>query len=96
MTTTPPVISMYYQTYMLEMGYDAMLKCVTVGRHATVWLGPDEQPIVDNEKFKTSPDGSLIIHDLDFSDMGTYVCVAKSKFGHATAETFVYPVAPMY
>jgi len=96
MTTTPPVISMHYQTYMLEMGFEAHLKCVTIGRHATFWLGPDEQPITDNEKFKTLPDGSLIIHDLNFNDMGAYVCVAKNKFGHAMAETFVYPVAPMY
>ena len=39
------------------------------------------------------PDGSLVIHNLDFNDMGLYVCVAKNKFGHSLAETFVYPVA---
>ena len=93
MSSCPPMISQHYQTYMLEMGYDAHLKCVTIGRHLTIWLGPDEQPITDNDKFKIMPDGSLIIHDLDFSDMGAYVCVAKNKYGHAMAETFVYPVA---
>lgn len=96
MSSCPPMISQHYQTYMLEMGYDAHLKCVTIGRHLTIWLGPDEQPITDNDKFKIMPDGSLIIHDLDFSDMGAYVCVAKNKYGHAMAETFVYPVAPMF
>jgi len=95
LTTSPPKISQYYQTYMLEMGLEAHLKCVTVGRHSTSWLGPDEQPIVDDEKFKVMPDGSLLIHSLDFNDMGVYVCVAKNKFGHDMAETFVYPVAPM-
>jgi len=95
LTTSPPKISQFYQTFMMEMGYDAHLKCVTVGRHSTTWLGPDEQPIVDSGKFKVMPDGSLVIHNLDFNDMGVYQCVAKNKFGHDMAETFVYPVAPM-
>merc|ERR1719273_1569872 len=94
-TTSAPKISQYYETYMMEMGYDAHLKCVTVGRHSTTWMGPDEQPIEESEKFKVLPDGSLVIHKLDFMDMGVYVCVAKNKFGHNLAETFVYPVAPM-
>jgi len=93
LTTSPPKISQFYQTFMMEMGYDAHLKCVTVGRHSTTWLGPDEQPIVDSGKFKVMPDGSLVIHNLDFNDMGVYQCVAKNKFGHDMAETFVYPVA---
>ena len=38
-TTSPPKISQYYETYMMEMGYDAHLKCVTVGRHSTTWMG---------------------------------------------------------
>jgi len=96
LTTSPPKISQYYQTYMMEMGFDAHLKCVTVGRHSTTWMGPDEQPITEGAKFKILPDGSLVIHNLDFNDMGVYVCVAKNKFGHDLAETFVYPVAPMY
>jgi len=96
LTTSPPKISQYYQTYMMEMGYDAHLKCVTVGRHSTTWMGPDETPITEGEKFKILPDGSLVIHALDFNDMGVYVCIAKNKFGHDLAETFVYPVAPMY
>lgn len=95
LTTSPPKISQFYQTFMMEMGYDAHLKCVTVGRHSTTWLGPDEQHIVDSGKFKVMPDGSLVIHNLDFNDMGVYQCVAKNKFGHDMAETFVYPVAPM-
>lgn len=78
---------------MNEMGFDAHLKCLTVGRHSTVWMGPDEQPISDSDKFKIMPDGSLVIHDLDFNDMGVYVCIAKNQFGHDMAETFVYPVA---
>ena len=78
---------------MMEMGYDAHLKCVTVGRHSTTWMGPDETPITEGEKFKILPDGSLVIHALDFNDMGVYVCIAKNKFGHDLAETFVYPVA---
>lgn len=94
--TAPPKISEFYQTYMNEMGFDAHLKCLTVGRHSTVWMGPDEQPISDSDKFKIMPDGSLVIHDLDFNDMGVYVCIAKNQFGHDMAETFVYPVAPMY
>jgi len=79
LTTSPPKISQFYQTFMMEMGYDAHLKCVTVGRHSTTWLGPDEQPIVDSGKFKVMPDGSLVIHNLDFNDMGVYQCVAKKQ-----------------
>lgn len=94
MTSAPPKITQFYQTYMMEMGFDAHLRCVTVGRHSTMWIGPDEETITEGtNKYKIMPDGSLVIHDLDFNDMGVYVCVAKNQFGHDMAETFVYPVA---
>lgn len=93
LSMTPPKISQFFETYMMEMGYDAHLRCLTIGKHSTMWIGPDEQPITEGEKFKVMPDGSLIIHDLDFDDMGVYQCLVSNKFGHDMAETFVYPVA---
>ena len=79
---------------MMEMGLDAHLRCVTVGRHSTTWLGPDEEPLAaDSDKYKILPDGSLIIRGLTFDDMGVYQCLVKNSFGHDLAETFVYPVA---
>ena len=78
---------------MMEMGLDAHLRCVTVGRHSTTWLGPDEEPLADTDKYKILPDGSLIIKSLTFDDMGVYQCLVKNSFGHDLAETFVYPVA---
>lgn len=96
MHTSPPKISQSYQTYMIEMGLSAHLKCLTVGPHSTTWIGPDDETISQGDKFKILPDGSLIIRDLEFNDMGVYVCTVKNQFGHDMAETFVYPVAPMY
>jgi hypothetical protein len=78
---------------MIEMGLDAHLRCITVGRHSTMWIGPDETPIVEGSKYKIMPDGSLVIHNLSFNDMGIFQCVVKNKFGHDMADTFVYPVA---
>ena len=79
---------------MMEMGLDAHLKCLTVGKHSTTWLGPDEEPLpVNSDKYQILPDGSLIIKTLTFDDMGVYQCVVKNSYGHDMAETFVYPVA---
>ena len=44
-------------------------------------------------KYQIKPDGSLIIRNLDFSDMGNYACLVKNDFGSDKIETFVYPVA---
>lgn len=96
LSNAAPKISQYYTTFMMEMGLDAHLRCVTVGRHSTTWLGPDEEPLGDSDKYKILPDGSLIIKSLTFDDMGVYQCLVKNSFGHDMAETFVYPVAPMY
>ncbi len=93
-----PKITQWMETYMLEMGLDAHLHCSTNGPHGTMWIGPDENPILDEDrdgKFKIFPDGSLAIHDLNFEDMGVYQCIVKNKFGHDMAETFVYPMAVM-
>ena len=79
---------------MMEMGLDAHLKCLTVGKHSTTWLGPDEEPLpVNSDKYQILPDGSLIIKTLTFDDMGVYQCMVKNSYGHDMAETFVYPVA---
>jgi len=95
--TTAPKISQYYTTFMMEMGLDAHLKCLTVGKHSTEWLGPDDESLPGNsDKYQILPDGSLIIKTLTFDDMGVYQCMVKNSYGHDMAETFVYPVAPMY
>ena len=92
--TTTPKISQYYTTFMMEMGLDAHLKCLTVGKHSTTWLGPDEEPLpAKSDKYQIMLDGSLIIKSLTFNDMGVYQCIVKNSFGHDMAETFLYPVA---
>ena len=37
--------------------------------------------------------GDLIIHDLTFSDMGMFKCIASNQNGEDMQETFVYPHA---
>ena len=93
MHQSPPQIMEHYQNYLLEIGYDAHLKCLTIGRHSTTWLTPTDEPIdTNNDKYQLKPDGSLIIRELDFMDMGTYRCLVKNEFGSDQIETFVYPV----
>lgn len=95
MHQSPPQIMEHYQNYLLEIGYDAHLKCLTIGRHSTTWLTPTDEPIdTNNDKYQIKPDGSLIIRELDFMDMGTYRCLVKNEFGSDQIETFVYPVTP--
>merc|ERR1712004_948133 len=54
--TTAPKISQYYTTFMMEMGLDAHLKCLTVGKHSTEWLGPDEESLpVNSDKYQILP-----------------------------------------
>ena len=51
------------------------------------------EPVEEDGKYQIKPDGSLIIRNLDFSDMGNYACLVKNDFGSDKIETFVYPVA---
>ena len=51
------------------------------------------EPVEEGGKYQIKPDGSLIIRNLDFSDMGNYACLVKNDFGSDKIETFVYPVA---
>ena len=51
------------------------------------------EPVEEGGKYQIKPDGSLIIRNLDFSDMGNYACLVKNDFGSDKIETFLYPVA---
>ena len=78
--TTAPKISQYYTTFMMEMGLDAHLKCLTVGKHSTEWLGPDDESLpVNSDKYQILPDGSLIIKTLTF-DVDTCLQVVLIGF----------------
>lgn len=44
-------------------------------------------------RFKILATGDLMIANLQFKDMGTYICLAKSVASKAVISTFLYPLA---
>jgi len=79
---------------ILELiGSDVQLYCRSSGlpRPTTSWVGPDENTIVNSEKYKILESGDLLIRDLSWDDMGNYVCVAENQHGSDRTTIFLYP-----
>lgn len=78
---------------MLEtIGNDALLFCRTLGGpHPRVTWYLDDK-IDNNAKYQVQENGDLLIRNVEWADMGGYVCVAENALGRDSAETFLYPV----
>ncbi|GFR81842.1 roundabout-like protein 2 [Elysia marginata] len=73
----------------VALGRTAVLQCVVTGNpEPTVFwnIGNDKQLMFPNQpigRFNMSDDGTLRIHDVTFSDQGTYECKALNVLGKA-------------
>lgn len=57
------------------------------------WTLPDEKLVSssDKEKYEILDTGDLLIKDLRWSDMGSYVCNVADETSSDSVSTFVYP-----
>jgi hypothetical protein len=86
-------IVQYYQDVFDKIGSEITLLCRVPVKCDHLWIGPNRQVLVSNEKYSITEEGDLTILDLLFSDMGTYICVVKLNDERDTIDTFVYPLA---
>lgn len=58
------------------------------------WINQDDEIIHKSEKYEILESGDLIIRDINWSDMGNYVCITKNIHGTDQTSTFLYPTKP--
>lgn len=90
---TPARINMWTGNMLETIGNDVVLFCRTLGSPSprVTWLIEDDV-IKSNSKYQVQENGDLLIRNIDWSDMGEYVCVAENNLGRDSAATFLYPV----
>jgi hypothetical protein len=79
---------------MLELiGSEVRLFCRSSGlpTPTTSWVGPEDNPIINSEKYKILESGDLLIRDLTWDDMGNYMCVVENEHGSDRTSIFLYP-----
>lgn len=64
-------------------------------RAGTVWTLPDDKLVSEDlkDKYEILETGDLLIKDLRWSDMGSYVCTVSDERGSDSVSTFVYPAS---
>lgn len=90
-----PRISLWYNVLLEKIGNPVILPCEAYGQpHPQVyWLDNNNNMVGKHDpRFKTLPNGSLLITNLKWDDMGEFHCVAKNDLGKDTKGTFVYPM----
>lgn len=87
---------MWTKTRMEQIGSEVRLFCRSQGdpKPSVSWAAPDGTPITSNGKTTLLENGDLVIHDLNWSDMGSYQCLVSNEDGQDEIVTFVYPMMP--
>lgn len=98
-TSTMPVaprITRYFNVLLENIGNTVILPCDAYAQpHPQVYWIDNKESLVSRHdpRLKVLPDGSLLITNLKWDDMGGFSCVAKNDLGKDTKSTFLYPMA---
>lgn len=65
------------------------------GKASVSWTLPNDKLVshLHKDKFEVLETGDLLIKDLRWEDMGSYVCTASNELGSDSVSTFVYPAS---
>ncbi|XP_028040488.1 neuroglian-like isoform X2 [Bombyx mandarina] len=66
-------------------GSEAVLKCRVFGAPKPIVKWMKDNVDVTGGKYNITAEGDLVIRDVSFTDVGTYQCYAKNKFGETSA-----------
>ncbi|KAJ2939078.1 hypothetical protein O0L34_g10268 [Tuta absoluta] len=89
-----PIITLYYNYTMQEMGTNVILPCRSVWKDDLYWVRNENDMLYDSAKTRILPSGDLMLKSISWSDMGEYKCVVGNDFGKDSAITFLYPIKP--
>ncbi|XP_068626335.1 neuroglian isoform X1 [Battus philenor] len=81
----PPEIKEGPENLTKVDGSEAVLKCRVFGAPKPIvkWMRDDVD--VTGGKYNITSEGDLVIRDVSYTDVGTYECYAKNKFGEKSA-----------
>ncbi|KAL0850772.1 hypothetical protein ABMA28_006704 [Loxostege sticticalis] len=81
----PPEIKEGPENLIKVDGSEAVLKCRVFGAPKPIVRWMREEVDLTGGKYNITPEGDLVIRDVSFTDVGTYQCYAKNKFGEKSA-----------
>lgn len=90
-----PRITKWYNVLLENIGNTVELPCGAYAQpHPQVyWLDNNDNLISKRHpRFRVKTDGSLVITNLKWEDMGEFHCVARNDLGKDTKGTFIYPM----
>lgn len=90
-----PRITKWYNVLLENIGATVVLPCGAYAQPSpqVEWLDNNDNLITKQDRrFIVDNDGSLIITNLKWDDMGEFHCVAKNNLGKDTKGTFIYPM----
>lgn len=66
-------------------GSEAVMKCRVFGapKPLVKWIRDDVE--LTGGRYNITSEGDLVIRDVTYTDVGTYQCYAKNKFGEKSA-----------
>ncbi|CAI2356338.1 unnamed protein product [Caenorhabditis sp. 36 PRJEB53466] len=88
-----PTIVQWSDSRFEMQGNTATLLCRTNKPATITWDLDGELLRGHKDRHEVLHNGDLVIHDVHWEDMGTYVCIASNKHGEDRVETFLYPTA---
>ncbi|CRK99358.1 CLUMA_CG012565, isoform B [Clunio marinus] len=84
----------FYENLFEYIGSNVVLPCKATTKAEIYWINDDGKLITGQEpRLKVLETGELLITNLRFGDMGTYICLAKNNVSKDVASTFLYPLA---
>ncbi|XP_054721854.1 zwei Ig domain protein zig-2-like [Uloborus diversus] len=95
---SPARIHMWTHTRLEIMGSDVTLFCRSNGapQPQVTWKGPNENVLEDSQKYQMLDNGDLLIHNIQWSDMGGYMCHVENAEGSDETLIFLYPTLVKY
>lgn len=84
----------YYENLFDYIGSNVLLPCKATAKAEIYWINDSGKLITGQEpRFKVLGTGELLITNLQFKDMGTYICLAKNSVSKDVVSTFLYPLS---
>lgn len=90
-----PRITKWYNVLLVTIGSTVELPCGAYAQPSpqVYWMDNNDNIISKRDpRFKVRFDGSLVIVNLKWDDMGEFHCVAKNDLGKDTKGSFIYPM----
>ncbi|CAO4386057.1 unnamed protein product [Caenorhabditis nigoni] len=85
-----PKIVQYTDSRFEMQGNIVTLSCRADRKAMWAWTYEEER-LPEDGRFEILRNGDLRIRDIEWSDMGTYQCIAANKHGESTQDVFLYP-----